>query len=113
MAEKWINMEEDEAFFQVVKEINWNHSPATNNIKYYMRSLLSKHGYGWDYAESKVIKRVEVDLKAPVMRSDGRKPISGEKVAEIQRMRLEGHSMRSIAKAVGVGRGTVEKYSSV
>jgi len=40
----------------------------------------------------------------------GRKPISDEKIELIKKLHLEGLSIRSIARIVSVGLGTVQKY---
>lgn len=50
-------------------------------------------------------------LKELKFGSRGREPIPDEKVRLIKEMHLGGHSVRSIAKTVGVGVGTVQKYS--
>ncbi|MFW0068559.1 MAG: helix-turn-helix domain-containing protein [Coxiella endosymbiont of Dermacentor silvarum] len=43
--------------------------------------------------------------------SRGRKSISNENISKIKEMYFDGYSIRSIAKEVGVGIGTVQKYS--
>lgn len=52
----------------------------------------------------------EDDVKSVRIVSKGRKPIAEETAAKIRFMRLEGHTVREIASALKVGRGTVEKY---
>lgn len=116
MSEKWLNVEESELFRSLVSEIENNYSPAVNNIRYRVRKLLAEHGYKWKYESNQVglrVEEMESRKEGARMLSKGRKTISVEKVIEIKRMRLEGHSVRSIAKLVKVGEGTVKKYIKI
>ncbi len=113
-----IDVEKDQEFLALAYSLQTNWSNAASTPKHLMWKIMPKKVYSaYDYRQRKTVYALEPiclemedALKVPVMRSNGRKPISKEKVEEIQRMRLEGHSVRSIAKEVGVGRGTVEKY---
>lgn len=67
----------------------------------------------WVYSE--VVEKREYygeveSRKFNKMTSKGRKTISKDIINEIQRKRLEGFSIREIAKLLKVGKGTVEKY---
>lgn len=118
-----INVETDQQFLALAYALQGNYSNAVSTPKHLIRRILDRRVY---YARDDVkgayifglvplqaVEAVEVDLKVPVMRSKGRKAISGEKIAEIWQMRLEGHSVRSIASELKVGRGTVEKYMNL
>lgn len=114
-----IDVEKDQDFLTLAYSLQNNLSNAASVPRYYVDKIMGrkvhrKYDYGlqkWVYfLDSIQSDGVEVYLKDSVIRSNGRKPISKEKVAEIKRMRLEGHSVRSIASSVRVGRGTVEKY---
>lgn len=63
------------------------------------------------YEQSLEKKEQKEQLKGLKLGAKGRDPISNEKVKLIKKMHLEGHSVRSIAKTVDVGVGTVQKYS--
>lgn len=65
-------------------------------------------GKWWYFLERDRLKRKGVESVRIV--SKGRKPIDEETAARIRFMRLEGHTVREIASALKVGRGTVEKY---
>lgn len=65
-------------------------------------------GKWWYFLERDGLKEKGVESVRIV--SKGRKPISEETAAKIRFMRLEGHTVREIASALKVGRGTVGKY---
>lgn len=113
MKKKMINIESDETFQSLIREIKRNYSPAAININWRMDNLLRENGYEWNQHEQRVQERIvenEGVIKSSRIVSEGRTPISEDKIAEIRQKRLEGHSVRSIAKIVGVGVGTVGKY---
>lgn len=57
------------------------------------------------------LEKQKEHIKGLKLGAKGRDPIPNEKVKLIKEMHLDGHSVRSIAKTVGVGVGTVQKYS--
>ena len=117
MADKWVNMQEEKEAIELLLEISKNKSPAVNRIDECARKLMEKHKYVVQYQrEGKLkwtlgIEGVEnKPVKARRIVSTGRKPISDEKIAEIERMHLEGLSGREIARRLKIGEKTVRKY---
>lgn len=96
-----------------------NYSNAASTPKWLMRQVVKGTVYGrysyvkggWEYSLQPFEEREqEQPVKSVRIVSKGRKAISGETIAKIKEMRLEGHTVRSIAERLKVGRGTVEKY---
>lgn len=110
MVEKWINIERDEQFQRLIYEIKGNCSPAVINVDWRLDILLREHGYEWARHERRIQERVVKAVDSSKIVSKGRTPISEELIAEIKQMRLDGHSVRSIAKIKRVSVGTVGKY---
>lgn len=116
-----IDIEKDQEFLELVYSLQNNWSNAVNTPRYLIGRILDRKVYAvYDQRLGRMVYSLDPNQpmgvdgspKIPVMRSNGRNPISKEKIAEIKRMRFEGYSVRSIASSVGVGRGTVAKYSS-
>lgn len=109
---------EDESFARLVVEIRENYSNATNDIRLKMKRLLRENGYEMNdfvYLEGayKLVERKQTDtmpIESRRIVSEGRKPISKEKVSAIIEMGLKGFSEREIAKELKVSKGTVGKY---
>lgn len=114
MTRKKINVKEHKELCELMYLISKNKSYAVSTIDEKARDFLEKQGYEITCSEREELKwqmiEEEKDLKPRRIVSTGRKPISEEKVNEIRQKRLEGHSMRSIARIVGVNRETVKKY---
>lgn len=117
MENKWVNMQEEEEAKKLLFEISRNRSPAVSRIDECARKLMEKHGYVVQYQRKGDLKWTlgveEVEnkhVKARRIVSTGRKPISDEKIAEIERMHLEGLSGREIARRLKIGEKTVRKY---
>lgn len=113
MTRKNINIREYEELCELIYLISKNKSYALSKIDEKARDFLEKQGYkivDEEVGELKWVVNEKKDLKPRRIVSTGRKPISEEKVKEIRQKRLEGHSMRSIARIVGVNRETVKKY---
>ena len=113
MTRKKINVKEHTELCDLMYLISKNKSYAAITIDEKAKDFLEKQGYEITCSEGGELKwtiKNEQELKPRRIVSPGRKPISEEKVKEIRQKRLEGHSMRSIAKMVGVSRGTVKKY---
>ena len=114
MTRKKIDVKEHKELYDLMYLISKNKSNAVSTIDEKAKEFLKEQGYKITCSERKELKwqviKEEKDLKPRRIVSTGRKPISEEKVKEIRQKRLEGHSMRSIARIVGVNRETVKKY---
>lgn len=112
-----MNKEEEQLFLAAAYALQENESNAASTPKGHMKRLVKRkvgrwycwETYKWIYFLEPE-EETDTAVKPRRIVSPGRKPISKEKVKEIRQKRLEGHSVRSIAKMVGVGRGTVERY---
>ena len=112
-----MNKEEEQLFLAAAYALQENKSNAASTPKGHMKRLV-KREIGRRYCLEthkyiyflQPIEETDIAVKPRRIVSTGRKPISEEKVKEIRQKRLEGHSVRSIAKMLGVGRGTVERY---
>lgn len=111
--------EEGQKILAVAHSLQTNNSNAASTPKWRMQQLIKEWVYGrYCYEKGKYEysfqpfedKQVDEVVESVRIVSKGRNAISGEKIAEIKRMGLEGHSLRFIAKELKVGRGTVEKY---
>ena len=112
-----LNKEEEQILLAVAYALQNNSSNAVSTPKGHMKRLVKRkvnrwycwETYRWIYFLEPE-EETDVAVRSRRIVSPGRKPISDEKIREIRQKRLEGHSVRSIAKMVGVGRGTVERY---
>lgn len=112
-----LNNEEWQKILAVAYALQTNKSNAASTPKWYMEKFIDREVYrAYDYVENKWIYSFEPkeDIRVPLesvrIVSKGRKAIPEETIAKIKKMRLEGHTVRSIAEQLRVGRGTVEKY---
>ena len=111
------NSEEGQKVLAVAYALQNNLSNAVSTPKWHMEKLVKEkvhrvHNHvecKWVYS-LEPIKDIRTPLESLRIVSKGRTPISDDLIAEIKRMRLEGHTVRSIAENLKVGRGTVEKY---
>ena len=119
---KW-ESEEGQRVLGAKYSIQTNGSNPVNDTRKYLNELIfgdraSKGRIGREYVggEKKYRYYLEEDglevkaVESVRMVSTGRKAIDAEKIAEIRKMRLEGHTVREIASVLKVGRGTVAKY---
>ncbi|MEK4702061.1 hypothetical protein MKX47_21410 [Solibacillus sp. FSL R7-0668] len=114
------NKETEQKILAVAYALQDNQSNAASTPKWHMEKLVKDRVYACYCFEKGqniyslqpfVANGTERDsVKGSKIVSKGRKPISGDLIAEIKKMRLEGHSVRFIATNLKVGRGTVEKY---
>lgn len=117
MKNKMVSLESEE-MGELLGWIRHNGSPAVEDVKRRARKVLVKNGYKleeyvrkegmWYSYEYRPIPEEVVKPRRIV--STGRKPISDEKIAEIERMHLEGLSGREIARRLKIGEKTVRKY---
>lgn len=115
---RW-DSEEGQKILAVAYTLQTNYSNAASTPKWHMQQLVKGKVYArYCYEKGKNEyslqpfegRRQEQPVKSVRIVSKGRKAISEETIVKIKQMRLEGHSVRSIAKDLKVGRGTVEKY---
>lgn len=114
-----LNEEKEQLLLAVAHALQNNFSNAASTPKWRMEKLIKdkvhvrycyekrNHIYS---LQPTVEEKTEVAVKSARIVSKGRTPISDDLIAEIKKMRLEGHTVRFIAKDLKVGRGTVEKY---
>lgn len=116
---KW-NSEEGQKILAIAYSLQHNHSNAASTPKWHMRNFVKGTVYGrysnvkrdWEYSLQPFdeVETAMDSIKGARIVSTGRKPISDELIAEIKQKRLEGHSVRSVAKKLGVSVGVVAKY---
>lgn len=115
---KW-DSEEGQKILAVAYSLQDNQSNAASTPKWHMEKLVKDRVYvRYCFEEGRNVYSLQpfeaVERERPVKSvrivSKGRKAISEETIAKIKQMRLEGHTVRSIAENLKVGRGTVEKY---
>lgn len=114
-----MNNEEWQKILEIGHDLQTNHSNAASTPKWKMVRFLGgkvyerynreKGRYEYSLQPFEEVTH-EQALKSPRIVSNGRKAIPEETIAKIKQMRLEGHTVRSIAEQLRVGRGTVEKY---
>lgn len=116
---KW-DSEEGQKILEIAHQLQNNNSNAASTPKWYMEKFVkgkvyARYNYEKRHSEYSLQPFEQVgtatdSVKGARIVSKGRTPISGELIAEIKKRRLEGHSVRSVAKELGVSVGVVAKY---